>query len=83
VIDTLDDVDPPYREGDSDKVVREVTWPGVDDAMRRITILIGDQAETDIAARDLIVVMREIGRLTAENAELKSLMIVKQSNANE
>ena len=40
-------------------------------ATRRITILIGDQAETDMAARDLIVLMRELGRVTDENAALR------------
>ena len=45
-------------------------WPTVEDATRRINILIGDQAETDMAARDLIVLMRELGRVTAENADL-------------
>ena len=46
-------------------------WPTVEDATRRINILIGDQAETDMAARDLIVLMRELGRVTAENNHLK------------
>ena len=46
-------------------------WPTVEDATRRINILIGDQAETDMAARDLIVLMRELGRVTAENAALR------------
>ena len=46
-------------------------WPTVEDATRRINILIGDQAETDMAARDLIVLMRELGRVTAENVDLR------------
>lgn len=69
MVDTLEDIDKPYREGDSDKVDRTVKWPTVEDATRRITVLIEGQTEgpeADIAARDLIVIMRELGRLTAE-----------------
>ena len=46
-------------------------WPSVEDATRRINVLIGDQTETDMAARDLIVLMRELGRVTAERNHLK------------
>jgi hypothetical protein len=66
--DTLDDIDPPYRSGDSDKAERKVTLPTVEDAMRRIDSVY--LKADDPFALDLIVVMREIGRLMAQNANL-------------
>ena len=74
MVDTLDDVEPPYRSGDSDKVKRDPKWPSVEDATRRINVLIEGQTEgpeADMAARDLIVLMRELGRVTAEGNHLK------------
>ena len=52
-------------------VSREVADGRGRHAAHRECILIGDQAETDIAARDLIVLMRELGRVTAEVNHLK------------
>ena len=74
MVDTLDDVEPPYRSGDSDRVKRDPKWPTVADATRRINVLIEGQTEgpaADMAARDLIVLMRELGRVTAEGNHLK------------
>ena len=67
--DTLDDIDPPYRSGDSDKAERKVTLPTVEDAMRRIDTTLFVRPD-DPFALDIIVVMREVGRLMAENANL-------------
>ena len=75
MVDTLEDIDPPYRSGDSDKVKRTPKWPTVEEATHRITVLIEGQTEgpaADMAARDLIVLMRELGRLMAENAALRA-----------
>lgn len=77
MVDTLEDIDPPYRSGDSDKVERAPKWPTVEEAKHRITVLVEGQTEgpaADMAARDLIVLMRELGRLTAENAALKKTL---------
>jgi hypothetical protein len=73
MIDTLDDVEPPYREGDSLKTERAVKWPSVEEAKRRLEILIEGQS-AEMAARDLIVIMREIGRLMNENADLRAFI---------
>jgi hypothetical protein len=73
MVDTLDEKDLPYRSGDSDKVERKVLWPNIDDAKRRVTVLINNEGidvKIEMEALDLLVLMREIGRLTAENAEL-------------
>jgi hypothetical protein len=46
---------------------------GMSEAVKRIAIRIGDHSSTDVVemnAADLIVAMREIGRLTAQNAKL-------------
>ena len=48
-------------------------WPTVEEAVKRIAIRIGDHSSTDVVemnAADLIVAMRELGRLMAQNAEL-------------
>ena len=73
MIDTLEDIDPPYRSGDRDKVKREAKWPPVEAAVKRIAIRIGDHSSTDVVevnAADLIAVMRELGQLRVQNAEL-------------
>lgn len=71
MVDTLDDVEPPYRSGDSAKVDRNVAWPNVEDAKRRVENEINLPANVDEQlARDLIVLMRELGRVTVENAEM-------------
>jgi hypothetical protein len=72
--DTLKDIEPPYRSGNSDKTKRMVKWPNVEDSKRRILLSMEGCATTDgvaINVSDLIVLMREMGKLTAENAELK------------
>jgi hypothetical protein len=74
MVDTLDDVEPPYRSGDSDRVLRHVySWLKFDDAKRRIEIQIDGRAADNVAidAVDILVIMREVGRLTAELAEVK------------
>jgi hypothetical protein len=83
MVDTLEDIDKPYREGDSGRVERNVTWPSVEDAKRRINILIEGQTEgpaADMVARDLIVLMRELGRVTAELGEKKMTNIPSESD---
>ena len=77
MVDTLEDIDPPYRSGDSDKVKRTPKWPTVEEAVKRIAMRIGDHSSTDVVemnAADLIVAMREIGRLTAQNAALRAAL---------
>jgi hypothetical protein len=71
MIDTIEDVDKPYRSGDSDKVNRAPKWPTVEDATRRINVLIDGRVADNVAidAVDLLVTMREIGRLEAQNAD--------------
>ena len=47
----------------------DAQWPTVEEAVKRLAIRIGDHSSTDVVevnAADLIVAMRELGRLTAE-----------------
>ena len=48
-------------------------WPSVEDATRRTNVLIDSMKDDGVgaAARDLIVLMRELGRVTAELKALK------------
>jgi hypothetical protein len=49
---------------------RKPKWPSVEDATGRINVVIDTMKEdgVGVAARDLIVLMRELGRVTAEGA---------------
>ncbi len=53
-------------------MTRSPTWPRADDAKKRIEVMIDGRAADNVTIDvvDLIVVMREIGRLTPENAKL-------------
>jgi hypothetical protein len=82
MVDTLEDIDKPYRSGDSDNVNRITKWPPVDDAKKRIQLMIDGRIADNVAIDvvDLVVIMREIGRLTAELREKKMTNIPSEND---
>ena len=50
---------------------RVVEWPTVEEAKDRIEVHLADGKSTTLQAVDLLVVMRELGRVMAENAALR------------